>query len=128
MACTLNLMQKYCSELTSRLGTSVQQGTCSYGKGHLCPERPKGTGYLSEVVLEIQGMPHAICMSSKVLACRDNEGWEMGPSLPKCCMHQLCGCNGPGPCGPVNPSLNFGDFYSQERCNLQCFWAELFAD
>lgn len=35
-----------------------------------------------------------------------------------------CGCDGLGPHGPVNLTLNFDDFYSQERCNLQCFWAD----
>lgn len=41
---------------------------------------------------------------------------------------RVCGCDGLGPHDPVNLSLNFDDFYSQERCNLRCFWAELFAD
>lgn len=78
MACTLNLIQKNCSELTSQLGTSVQQGTCSYGKGHLCTERPKWTGCLSEAMLEIQGMERAGCMCSKVPACKDKRygRWE----------------------------------------------------
>lgn len=41
---------------------------------------------------------------------------------------RVCGCHGHGPCDPVTLSLNLDNFYSQKRCNLWCFWAELFAD
>lgn len=41
---------------------------------------------------------------------------------------RVCGCHGLGPCDPVTPSLNLDEFYSQKRCNLWCFWAELVAD
>lgn len=55
-------------------------------KGHLCNESPKWTGWLSEVMLDIWGIPHAGCISSKVPACRDKRygRWEPACQNAEC--------------------------------------------
>lgn len=57
------------------------------------------------------------------------EVWEVGTKIlhGPAAQAKQCGCHGLAPCGPVNQGLDFDDFYSQERCNLRGFWAELLA-
>lgn len=57
------------------------------------------------------------------------EVWDMGAKIlhAPAARAKQCGCDVLGPCGPVDQGLDFDDFYSQERCNLWAYWAELLA-
>lgn len=89
MACTLNLIQKNCSELSFQLGTSMQQGTHSYGKGP--------SVYWEAEVDRMLVRGHAGDLGHDACQLRVLEGpckqrqevWEMGAGLPKYFMRQL---------------------------------------
>lgn len=129
MVCTLNLIQKNCSELASQLGTRV---AAWMGRAVCVLRGQSGQNACQRPCWRFRAW-HILAACPQRSLHAETRGLG-GGSQPAKILHaaaargKQCGCDGLRPCGPMNLSLNFNDFYSQERCNLQCFWAQLFAD